>query len=200
MSTDRPRRPGVPTRLAACGVAVTALATVAACGGESNAGTTPAATTGTATTSASAVPTSPVLARVGDLQVAAGYVPAPASATVGAAYLTVVNGGSAADTLVSATSDASRTTSMHRTEGGAMVAISDFAIPAGGAAAVTPGAAHRMLDALTPPLAQGARVRRTLHIATAGTVVVTLPVTGYPTDGGLPSAALSPLPSTTVAP
>lgn len=141
-----------------------------------------------------------MLATAGDLRIAAGYVPSPASPDVAAAYFTVINSGSTADTLVSATSDASTTTTMHRTEGGAMVMITSFDIPADGDAAFAPGADHLMLEGLTRTLDKGARVTLTLTFAKAGTMTVTVPVTGYPTGGGLPSEALSPLPSTTVAP
>lgn len=140
-----------------------------------------------------------MLATVGDLEVAAGYVPAPASDNVAAAYLTLVNTGSAADTLVSATSDASSATTLHRTEGGSMVMLPDLEVPAGGTAAFTPGANHLMLEGLTRTLTKGDRVTLTLTFAAAGPVTVTVPVTGYPTAGGLPSEALSPLPSTTAA-
>ncbi|MHA3704639.1 copper chaperone PCu(A)C [Jatrophihabitans sp. YIM 134969] len=192
-------------RIAAAGAVTAAALTLAACGGTSEA-STPAPTSPAASSSESAPPTAPVLARVGDLRIAAGFVPAPASPDVAAAYFTVVNAGAAADTLVEASSDASPTTTMHRTEGGSMVAIDSFDIPAGGARAFSPGADHLMLEGLTRTLVRGDRVTLTLDFRHAGTVTVTLPVTGYPTGGGLPTDALtplpteSPLPSTTVAP
>ena len=116
MTTDRRR---VLTRLAAGSVALSAAVVLTACGGNSEASPTSAAA-GSAT--ASAVATAPVLASAGSLRIAAGYVPSPASPDVAAAYFTVVNDGGTADTLVGAKSDASSTTTMHRTEGGSTCA------------------------------------------------------------------------------
>jgi copper(I)-binding protein len=52
-----------------------------------------------------------------------------------------------------------------------------------------------MLEHPTRTLEKGDHVTLTLVFRTAGTVSVTVPVTGYPVDGALPSDALTPVPS-----
>jgi periplasmic copper chaperone A len=195
---DVTARPALVTAAAAAA----ALVTLTACGSGSGAaaGTTGAADVlSPAGSSAAAVPTAPVLVTAGHLVVSAGYVPQPASPDVAAAYLTVTNTGDQPDAIVSASSDASTTTTLHRTVGGSMVPLAEFDVPAHGSAAFTPGADHLMLDQPTRPITKGGRVVLTLVFRTAGPVTVTLPVTGYPTGGGIPSDALSPVPQATAS-
>lgn len=187
-------RRGIAASLALAGAGTVALT---GCGAATtNAPAEDAAATSPVTgTVATAVPTAPVLATAGPLQISAGYVPQPASPDVAAAYLTITDTGDQPDALVAARSDASATTTLHRTQGGVMLPLAELPVPAHGSAAFTPGADHLMLEHPTRPLTKGGRVVITLTFRVAGEVTVTLPVTGYPVDGGVPSEALTPLPS-----
>ncbi len=95
---------------------------------------------------------------------------APPAATVrranGAVYMTIANGGAAADAVVSATSDAAKTVELHevRNEGGvmAMRPLESFPLPAGGTLEMKPGSYHVMLLGLTRHLHAGDTVKVTL--------------------------------------
>jgi periplasmic copper chaperone A len=124
----------------------------------------------------------------------------PGGAKVGAGYMTIVNKGTAADRLVSASSSAAdkveinemsmqdNVMKMRELAGG-------LPIEAGKSVSLAPGGYHLMLMGLKAPLKQGDKVPVTLTFAKAGKVEVTLDVRGIaaqqpggmsmpPNDGG----------------
>ena len=122
-------------------------------------------------------------AKLGDLAVSDAWVRAtlPSQKTA-AAYLTIANGGSAADRLISASSPAAERVEIHS------IAVVDdvmtmrpvpdgLDVPAGGSVALTPGGAfHLMLIGAAEPLAEGAAVPMTLTFERAGALDMMLPV------------------------
>jgi hypothetical protein len=104
----------------------------------------------------------------------------PTEAKNGAAYFTIVNGGTAADTLLSAASPIAATAELHRTvdENGVMKMLSVQSVPvkAGGKAIFKPGSYHVMLVGLKAPLADGQSFPLTLTFEHAGKIDVTVKV------------------------
>jgi len=124
----------------------------------------------------------------------------PGGAKVGAGYMTIINKGTAADRLVSATSPAAGKVEIHE------MSMQDnvmkmrelpagLPIEAGKSISLAPGGYHLMLMGLKAPLKQGDKVPVTLTFAKAGKIEVTLDVQGIaaqqpggmsmpPNDGG----------------
>lgn len=107
-----------------------------------------------------------------------------------AAYLTIHNGGTAADRLLSVSSPAARSVSVHQSSmaGGVMRmrAAGPVSIAAGGQVAMKPGGLHVMVMGLKSPLRPGGRLPLTLRFARAGSMQVNLPVMrsgSQPMDG-----------------
>jgi copper(I)-binding protein len=108
---------------------------------------------------------------------------------MGAAYLTLKNGGKEADTLQSASSPDADKVELHehihdngvmrmrKVEGG-------VAIPAGGTVAFQPGGYHIMLMGLKHDLEDGKTMPMTLSFAHAGSVEVQVKVERKPADSG----------------
>ncbi len=117
---------------------------------------------------------------VGDITVSGAWVRQPASPTVAAAYLSIRNAGSQADSLQSVYSGAARETVLHGQPGvvqpGAHVASGPLAVPAGAVVTLSPARGHVMLEGLTGPLRPGDRVSLLLQFARAGQVLVEAPV------------------------
>ncbi|GAB4428249.1 MAG: copper chaperone PCu(A)C [Chloroflexi bacterium OHK40] len=98
-----------------------------------------------------------------------------------AAYMTLVNSGSAPDRLLSASTDAARTVELHETT---MVdnvmrmapVAGGIEVPANGQAELKPGGLHVMLIGLNRDLNAGDTVRLTLTFERAGTITVDAPV------------------------
>jgi copper(I)-binding protein len=115
----------------------------------------------------------------GSLVVTGGYIPAPASPDVAAAYLTITNNGDIADRLEKVTSSVTKMVmAMTETDTGgvgSMTDLPDVTIPAHGSMQFVPGHAHLMLEK-PEPLEAGDQVALTLTFAHAGTVQLTLPV------------------------
>lgn len=111
---------------------------------------------------------------------ARAFATAP-SATTGAIFATLVNGGSDADFLLSAKSDVDATVEIHQTyedpQTGAtlMRKTAGVDVPANGQTRLEPTGFHIMLLGLTQPLVEGETFNVTLHFREAGDVVV--PVT-----------------------
>jgi copper(I)-binding protein len=100
---------------------------------------------------------------------------------VGAGYTIIVNSGTTADQLVSATTPAADKVEIHTMtmDGGVMKMrpLPDgIVIPAGGTAKLAPGGNHLMLIGLKAPLVEGTLVPLTLNFAKAGPVKVQLKV------------------------
>ncbi|MEO8811559.1 MAG: copper chaperone PCu(A)C [Caulobacteraceae bacterium] len=111
-------------------------------------------------------------------RVADGWTRPAAAGVNGAGYLTIVNAGGSADTLVAAASPSARRVSIHQsrmTEGVmSMRSVPRLAIPAGGTIALAPGGYHLMLEGLVRPLRVGDRVPVALTFAKAGPQAATL--------------------------
>jgi periplasmic copper chaperone A len=124
---------------------------------------------------------------------AAAFAPAAASAPVihvgghaqaglrnSAAYLDIHNGGAVADRLLSVSSPAAASVSVHRTSnaGGVsrMRAAGALALAPGQRLVMKPGGLHVMLTGLKAPLRTGSRLPLSLRFAKAGAVRVSLPV------------------------
>jgi hypothetical protein len=130
---------------------------------------------------------------VGDLTIGQAYIRQPASPDVAAAYLTVQNNGSTADTLSSAYCGAATTTTVHA-DAAAMVAGADakstpLQVPANATVSLTPAKGHIMLDKLTGTLRAGDTVSLLLHFDKAGQVLIDVPVISItaPAPGGATS-------------
>ena len=115
----------------------------------------------------------------------------PAGAKVGGGYLSVVNEGKEADTLVSATAEIAGRVEIHEmsVKDGVMtmrMLADGVAIPAGGEVKFAPGGYHLMFMDLKQPLKQGESFKGTLTFAKAGTVDVVFKIEGM---GGPQGAA-----------
>jgi copper(I)-binding protein len=105
----------------------------------------------------------------------------PGGATVGAGYLTITNGGDAADRLVSATAEVAGRAEIHQMSmtGGVMKmrpVPEGVELPANGTVALAPASYHLMLLGLKRPLKAGDTFAGTLTFERAGTVDVTFVV------------------------
>jgi periplasmic copper chaperone A len=101
----------------------------------------------------------------------------------GGGYLTITNKGSAADRLLSVTSDSAGMVEIHSMEmnGNVMVmrpVAGGLEIPPGATVELKPGGLHMMFMSVTKPFKTGATVEVTLTFEKAGTVNVKLPVQG----------------------
>jgi copper(I)-binding protein len=98
----------------------------------------------------------------------------------GAVYVTIVNRGTSADALVSATTDAAKTVELHETvqEGGVMKMrpLRRFEVPGGGRLEMKPGGHHIMLMGLTRDLKPGDTVSVTLTFDQGGRMTLAAPV------------------------
>ncbi len=154
--------PRVRRQLGAAALAVMAATSVAACG-SSRTGSSQA-----------------VAATQGDVEVIHPYVPAPASPSVAALYVTVRDVGTTPDALRGGSSPAAAMTMLMTEDseggGGTMAPLSRLDVPAHGEAALRPGQAHLMLENLTGPLRAGQQIRVTLQFERAGSVTVRVPV------------------------
>jgi len=106
-----------------------------------------------------------------------------AMASAGAAYATITNAGSAADSLIGASSPAAATVEVHETvvmgspdaSGGGMMGMQPVArveIPAGGSLQLKPGSYHVMLIGLVKDLKAGDTIDLTLKFERAGAITV----------------------------
>jgi hypothetical protein len=171
------------------GVIAGMIALAAGCSSSSGAGSSASSTSMTEPTSLSATSPAPGLASAsaGPLVITGGYIPAPASPDVAAAYLTIANNSETADKLQKVTSSVtSMVTAMNETDSGgigSMTDLTDLTIPAHGTMQFVPNHAHLMLEN-PKPLQVGNEVALTLTFMHAGTVQITVPViplTGIPT-------------------
>lgn len=121
-------------------------------------------------------------AKIGTLTIEAAWARAtPHGAKVGAGYLTILNTGSAPDTLVGVAAPVAGKGEIHdmtMTDGVMrMRALPDgIEIPAGGTATLAPGGKHLMLMDLKEPLVAGASLPVTLTFKSGASVEVTFPI------------------------
>ena len=106
--------------------------------------------------------------------------PTPSGVDVSAGYLTITNGTSAEDHLLSAISPRAAHIEVHEmTMDGSVMrmrALERLSIPAGGAAQLGPGGAHLMFFGVQDPFAEGQSIPVRLVFEHAGAIDVTLPV------------------------
>lgn len=105
----------------------------------------------------------------------------PTGAETGGAFVTIVNSGTTADRLVSASSPAAQTVELHETvdDNGVMKMEprpEGWEIPAGGTLELKPGGKHIMLIGLTAPLEAGKKIQMTLNFEKAGAQTIDVPV------------------------
>lgn len=134
----------------------------------------------------------PAVALAGDVSVSSPWTRATANpGAAGAVFMTLSNGGSSADQLLSAASPVAATVELHthamRDGVMHMHPIPLIEVPAGGKAVLQPGGLHIMLIDLKAPLREGQTVPLSLTFAKAGTMTVTVPVLGPGASG--PNAA-----------
>lgn len=129
--------------------------------------------------------------QVGDLKIMKPWTRAtPPNAKVGGGYLTIMNTGSAADRLVSATSAVAGKVEVHdmKVENGVMKMrpLTDgLEIPAGETVSLAPGGFHVMFMKLAESFKEGEMVKATLVFEKAGSVEVMFPIAAIgAADGG----------------
>lgn len=112
--------------------------------------------------------------------------PTPPGVTVGAAYFTVHNRGTQADTLVEFSTPVAARVELHETkmEGDMMRMrpVARLQVPAKGSVAAEPGGLHLMLIDLKQPLVLGQRVPLRLRFARAGVIETQIVVEMQPAD------------------
>lgn len=129
--------------------------------------------------------------KVGDLEIEHPWSRAtPPGAKVAGGYFTVVNKGSAADRLLSISSDISDKAELHQmgVKDGVMTmrpVEGGLEIPAGGKVALKPGAYHLMFTGLKRQPKQGEKFPATLTFEKAGSVTVEFAVEGMGETGGM---------------
>ncbi|MBZ9996947.1 copper chaperone PCu(A)C [Mesorhizobium sp. BH1-1-4] len=129
--------------------------------------------------------------KVGDLEIEHPWSRAtPAGAKVAGGYFTILNKGSAADRLLSISSDVSDKAELHQmgVKDGVMTmrpVDGGLEIPAGGKVALAPGGYHLMFIGLKRQPKQGEKFAATLTFEKAGTVSVEFAVEGMGEMGGM---------------
>ena len=114
---------------------------------------------------------------VGSLHVLNAFLPAPASVSVAAIYLTVKNCGIARRrTRRCQSSVADSTMLMTENANGSMGTLTQLRIPAHGEASLVPGRDHVMLEEPSHALSLGQHVLVTLHFRRAGYLTISVPV------------------------
>lgn len=126
----------------------------------------------------SAAPTGASPLASGSVTVSDAWVrPAPTTDTTTAGYLTMTNGGSQADALLSATSPVAGSVEVHETSldssgMAGMHPVDRIPVPAGATVKLEPGGYHLMMMGLSKTLAAGDTVELDLTFEHAGKVVV----------------------------
>jgi copper(I)-binding protein len=125
----------------------------------------------------------PVAVSAADLEISGAFLRAsPKVANAGAGFVTIKNNGAAADTLIGAEANISKTVELHThvKDGDVMRMrqVESIPVPANGSAVLKPGADHIMFINLTKPLAEGEKVPVTLVFAKAGKQQIEMPVLG----------------------
>ena len=118
--------------------------------------------------------------RHGPLSIAQPWTRATPPRAPGGAYLTITNGGSEADRLVSVASPRAAKAELHemKMDGGVMIMrpLADgIPIPAGETVSLAPGGLHIMLMKLSAPIGEGEAVPITLNFERAGEITMEFP-------------------------
>jgi copper(I)-binding protein len=135
------------------------------------------ALTATACGSGTTTNSSPTTPAGGPLVIKSAWARAAAAGGDTAVYFTITNGRVAADTLLSASTDAAQAAGIHQTTTDAsgmtgMQMTPSVAIPGGGTVEFAPGGYHVMLTGLKAELKTGDQVTVTLTFQNAGAVTV----------------------------
>jgi copper(I)-binding protein len=121
-------------------------------------------------------------ADLGSLHIRDAYIPQQTSDDEAAAYFTVTNDGGTPDELVSESTTAAMSVTLHATVDsgsvGTMVAMGTLTIPAHGTATLTPGHEHLLIMQPAKKLTKGQTVVLTLTFKDAGSISLSVPVTG----------------------
>jgi periplasmic copper chaperone A len=116
-----------------------------------------------------AVPAQAATYTAGPVSAAEPWSRPAAAGTTGAGFLTLSNGGTTAETLVSVKSPVAASVEVHRSSlvGGVsrMERVERLAVPARGAVTLAPGGYHLMLKGLKAPLKAGQKFPATLTFA-----------------------------------
>ncbi|MEO8883195.1 MAG: copper chaperone PCu(A)C [Devosia sp.] len=122
--------------------------------------------------------------KIGDLEISGAFARATLpNAPVGGGYFTVTNKGTAPDRLMSATSPAAASVTLHTMSmEGNVMKMRDLPngidIPAGAAVQLTPSGLHMMFEHLNGAFVLGKTVPVTLTFEKAGSVTINLSVLG----------------------
>lgn len=109
------------------------------------------------------------------LKVSGAFMPRPVG-DMASGFLTVANGGGAADKLTSVTSDVSDDITIHETVDQKMRQVTSFDIPAGGELILDRGGKHLMFMGLKDQPEIGQRIAVELHFEKTDPMKVDLPV------------------------
>lgn len=124
-----------------------------------------------------------VLGSAGAVLVLDATVAEPAAGSTAALYLTLLNTGTEADTLVGVSAEAAIAVSLHETrvEGGlsTMHPVAGVTLPPGTTVRMRPGGIHAMLEGLDPVPQAGGTVRVTVEVRAGGRVTVPARVVPY---------------------
>jgi hypothetical protein len=137
--------------------------------------------------------------KVGSIQIAQPWARAtPKGASTGAAYMTVTNGGTAAQHLSCVSSDAVAECQIHEMtmDGGVMKmrpVQGGLEVKPGETVTLRPGGYHLMLIGLTQPLQPGKSLVATFRVDSGSTVKVTFPIVaiGAPAPGMAPGGQMN---------
>jgi copper(I)-binding protein len=112
-------------------------------------------------------------ARIGELEITEAFAREPIIQASGAAYLTIHNSGTIADTLLMVESPEAAGVMFH---GQSMSHLDQLPIPAGGTVALAPGGTHLMLTDLARMPVVGDSLTLILEFARAGRLQFKVPV------------------------
>jgi len=117
--------------------------------------------------------------RAGPIEIHGGFAFAPVTQDEAAVYLTVVNHGPTADTLVGVHSADAKGALLHEESATGMTMLERAALAPGDSLHLAPGGLHLMLTSLDRMPRAGERIPLTLRFAHAGTVALEIPVRPY---------------------
>jgi periplasmic copper chaperone A len=158
-------------RPAGAALVMTAVLTLAGCGGDDMTG-----------------------AQGGDLRVQSAYMPQPVTDAMAAGYLVIENDSGRPDTLQSVTSDIAEDVTIHQTSGQMMESAgsNDRDIPAHGRLVLESGGMHLMFEKLEHKPEEGETVSVELHFTKTDPITVEMPVksaTYRPTSSSVMSSS-----------
>ena len=121
-------------------------------------------------------------AKAGGIEITDAFAYAPITPEAGAAYFSLHNAGSSADTLVSVSTPIAAKTGIHGmmgNSGGGMTPLAVVPIPPGATVQLKPGGMHLMFENMNDLPKAGSRLSLTLTFSAAGAVTLDVPVRAY---------------------